>query len=114
MAGEDLRITFFSCHPNPFTAAQDRSGRTAQTIRFAFLLTDVASDVSITIYTIGGSAIWNWRKSTGVIGYQEVEWNGRTSNGYRIANGTYYAKLVAAGETKKAVKRIRIAKLEGY
>ncbi len=114
MPGEDLRITFLSCHPNPFSAAQDRSGRTAQTIRFAFLITDVARDVSLTVYTIGGNAVWSWRKSTGVIGYQEVEWNGKTANGYRIANGTYYAKLVAAGENKKAVKKIRIAKLEGY
>ena len=114
MPGEDLRITFFSCHPNPFTAAQDRSGRTAQTIRFAYLITDVARDVSITIYTIGGNAIWKWRTMNGVIGYQEVEWDGKTSDGYRIANGTYYAKLVATGENKKVVKRIRIAKLEGY
>jgi hypothetical protein len=114
MPGEDLRIQFLSCHPNPFTAAQDRSGNTAKTIRFAFLLTDIARDVSLTVYTIGGNVVWSWRKSTGIIGYQEVEWNGKTSGGNRIANGTYYAKLVAASEGKKAVKKIRIAKLEGY
>jgi hypothetical protein len=114
MQGEDLSISFLSCHPNPFTAAQDRSGKTAQTIRFAFLLTDVARDVSLTIYTIGGNVVWSWRQSTGVIGYQEVEWDGKTTHGYRIANGTYYAKLIATGNDKKAVKKIRIAKLEGY
>jgi len=46
--------------------------------------------------------------------YQEVEWNGKTSNGYRIANGTYYAKLIAINDSKKVIKSIRIAKLEGY
>ncbi len=114
MPGEELRISFFSCHPNPFTAAVDRTGRTMQTIRFAFLLTDVARDVSLTIYTMGGRSIWNWRQSTGIIGYQEVEWDGKTGNGYRIANGTYYAKLTALNDQKKAVRKIRIAKLEGY
>jgi hypothetical protein len=114
MPGEDLRISFLSCHPNPFTAAQNRSGSTAQTIRFAFLVTDVARDVSLTIYTIAGNVVWKWHTSSGVIGYQEVEWNGKTSDGRRIANGTYYAKLVATSEGKKAIKKIRIAKLEGY
>ncbi|HAJ79830.1 MAG TPA: hypothetical protein DCO75_08660, partial [Fibrobacteres bacterium] len=96
MPGEDLKIRFFSCHPNPFSAAMDAQGSTIQTIRFAFLLTDAARDVSIKIYTIKGRAVWKWESQTGTIGYQEVEWNGRTSNGYRIANGTYYAKLTAA------------------
>jgi hypothetical protein len=114
MPGEDLAIKFFSCHPNPFTAAQDRTGQTAQIIRFAYLLTDVARDVSITVYTIGGHPIWNWRSISGTIGYQEVEWNGKTSDGRRIANGTYFAKLTATAEGKKAIKRIKIAKLEGY
>jgi hypothetical protein len=114
MPGEELGIKFFSCHPNPFTAAQDARGATLQTIRFAYLLTDVARDVSIVVYTIGGRPVWKWRKSNGTIGYQEVEWNGKTSDGHRIANGTYYAKCVAVGDTKKAVSTIRIAKLEGY
>jgi hypothetical protein len=114
MPGEDLQIKFFSCHPNPFTAAQDARGSTMQTIRFAFLLTDVARDVSITVYAIGGRVIWKWQKSGGTIGYQEVEWDGKTNTGHRIANGTYYAKLIAINDSKKIYKNIRIAKLEGY
>jgi hypothetical protein len=114
MPGEDLSIKFFECHPNPFSAKQDGHGNTLQTIRFAFELTDVANDVSIIIYTIGGRVVWKWEKTGGTIGYQEVEWNGKTSNGYRIANGTYYAKLIAINDSKKVIKSIRIAKLEGY
>ena len=114
MPGEDLSIKFFECHPNPFSAKQDATGNTIQTIRFAFLLTDVASDVSITIYTIGSRIVWKWDKTGGTIGYQEVEWNGKTSSGARIANGTYYAKLIAVNESKKVIKNIKIAKLEGF
>ncbi|HEX7510807.1 MAG TPA: C25 family cysteine peptidase, partial [Chitinivibrionales bacterium] len=114
MPGEDLRIKFLSCHPNPFTAAQNARGATMQTIRLAFLITDVARDVTLTVCTIGGKTVWKWQKSGGVIGYQEVEWDGKTADGHRLANGTYYAKLVAINDSKKVSKIIRIAKLEGY
>ena len=50
----------------------------------------------------------------GLIGYQEIEWDGRDMDGYRIANGTYYAKLTASNAKRKVKKIIRIAKLEGY
>jgi hypothetical protein len=114
MAGEDLTIKNFSCHPNPFSAKQDNSGNTIQTIRFAFLLTDVAQSASIIVYTIGSRSIWSWQNNSGIIGYQEVPWNGKTSQGYRIANGTYYAKLSVKNASKTATSTICIAKLEGF
>ena len=114
MPGEDLAIKYFSCHPNPFTARQDNAGTTIQTIRFAFLLTDVAQEASIVIYTIANRVVWTWKKTDGVIGYQEIPWDGKTSQGYRIANGTYYAKLTVKGNSRKVTSIIRIAKLEGY
>ena len=91
-----------------------RQPLTAQTIRFAFLLTDVAKDASIVIYTIANRVVWTWRRTDGVIGYQEVAWDGKTSQGNRIANGTYYAKLIVKNDSKKATSIIRIAKLEGF
>ena len=112
--GENLKIKFFSCHPNPFTA------KPGKLIRFPFLLTDIATKVTLTIYTISGRKVWRWKNSTELIGYQEIAWDGTTLNrrienmGYRIANGTYYAKLVAKNKYKTVQKIIRIAKLEGY
>jgi hypothetical protein len=114
MAGEDLSIKHFSCHPNPFTAKQDEKGNTIQTIRFAFLITDFATNASIKIYTISSKMIWKWEKNEGVIGYNEVAWDGKTLNGDRIANGTYYAKLTVTNDQRKVSSIIRIAKLEGY
>lgn len=112
--GENLKIKFFSCHPNPFTA------KPGKLTRFPFLLTDIATKVTLTIYTISGRKVWRWKSSTELIGYQEIAWDGTTQNrrsenmGYRIANGTYYAKLVAKNKYKTVQKIIRIAKLEGY
>jgi len=40
--------------------------------------------------------------------------DGKTTGEIRIANGTYYAKLIAINDSKKVIKSIRIAKLEGY
>jgi hypothetical protein len=112
LPGKDLSIQFFTCHPNPFTAAIRQDG-TMTTIRFAFMLTDAANDVQLTIYTVTGRPIKTWKFSN-LIGYQEISWDGRDLDGYRIANGTYYAKLTVKNKSKKLKKLIKIAKLEGY
>lgn len=110
--GEELSIKFLACHPNPFTAQQMPNG-SIRNVRFAFLLTDVADNVTLTVYTVSGKPVQSWSFPS-LIGYQEIKWNGRDRDGARIANGTYYAKLVAKNRQKKVSKIIRIAKLEGY
>lgn len=120
--GDDLKINFFSCHPNPFVA----SSQPRRLIRFAYLLTNIAEKVTLTIYTISGRKVWQWKSNRQLIGYQEIQWDGTTLNlrfdpyttktnkGFRIANGTYYAKLTASNKKRKVKKIIRIAKIEGY
>lgn len=110
--GEELAVKFLACHPNPFTAQQMPDG-SIRSIRFAFLLTDVADNVSLSIYTVSGKPVQSWSLPS-LIGYQEIKWNGRDRDGARIANGTYFAKLVAKNKQKKVTKIIRIAKLEGF
>jgi flagellar hook assembly protein FlgD len=82
-------------------------------VRFAFLLTDAASSVSLSIYTVSGKKIKTFSLSD-LIGYHQIAWDGRDYEGYRIANGTYYAKLIAKNDRKKVKQIIRIAKLEGF
>jgi hypothetical protein len=113
MPGENLDIKFLSCHPNPFSLRARGVNGPPQQVRFAFLLTDNAADARLAVYTVTGKRIWSQRL-TNVIGYQEVAWDGRDGEGYRIANGTYYAKLTAKSGKKSVKKTIRIAKLEGY
>ena len=112
MPGEDLSIKFLSCHPNPFTAQTMANGNIRK-VRFAFLITDVADKITMTIYTVSGRKIRSWTLRS-LIGYQELEWDGRDKDGFRIANGTYYAKLTAQNSDRKVKKILRIAKLEGY
>jgi hypothetical protein len=112
LPGKDLAIQSFTCHPNPFTA-HIRGDGTIQTIRFAFLLTDIAHTVTLSIFTVSGKKIRTWTLNER-IGYQQIPWNGRDHEGYRIANGTYYAKLIVKNDRRKDHKIIRIAKLEGF
>ncbi len=107
-AGEELSIRFLSCHPCPFGA------KAGQIVRFAYLLTDEASDVSLSIYTIAGRRIWTYKTSGGYVGYQEIQWDGFDDMDHHLANGTYYAKLTVSGSGHTKTKIIRIAKMEGY
>jgi hypothetical protein len=113
MPGEKLAIRFLACHPNPFTARQSESGATIQKIRIAYLLTDVAKNVSVVIYSMTGKKVRTW-SFPDVIGYQEIEWDGKSQNGYRIGNGTYYLKMTAKNDTERVTRIVKIAKLEGY
>ncbi|MBN1308210.1 MAG: hypothetical protein JXA18_09860 [Chitinispirillaceae bacterium] len=112
LPGADLTIRSFSCHPNPFTGRRNHDG-TISKVRFAFMLTDLAQTASLSIYTVSGKKIRSWSLNE-LIGYHQVEWDGRDFEGYRLANGTYYAKLIAKNDRKKVKKIIRIAKLEGF
>jgi flagellar hook assembly protein FlgD len=112
LPGKDLTIKSFTCHPNPFTARRQNDG-SIQKIRFAFLLTDIANSVTLSIFTVSGKKIKTWSLSE-LVGYQQIEWDGRDHEGYRLANGTYYAKLIVKNDRKKEKKIIRIAKLEGF
>ena len=110
--GDGLAVKFLSCNPNPFSARTAQDG-SRQPIIFAFVLTDIADDVTLTIYTVSGKPIRSWILSN-IIGYHEIRWDGRDSHDFRIANGTYYAKLEAKKDKIMTKKIIRIAKLEGY
>jgi hypothetical protein len=113
MPGENFDIKFLSCHPNPFSLRSRGVNGVPQTVRFALLLTDKPDEIALSIYTVTGKKIATL-PALPTIGYQEVPWDGRDNDGYRIANGTYYAKLTARQGNKSLKKIIRIAKLEGY
>ncbi|MBN1130000.1 MAG: hypothetical protein JXA71_13490, partial [Chitinispirillaceae bacterium] len=111
--GEELVIKFFSCHPNPFYLRARGVNGPPQEVRFAFQLTNTPDRVVLQIYTVTGKRIWSVQQ-TDPHAYDEIVWNGRDRENYRIGNGTYYAKLTARYQKKTVSKTIRIAKLEGY
>jgi hypothetical protein len=111
--GQNLSIKFLTCHPNPFSLRARGVNGPPQKVRFAFELTDNADEVDLGIYTVTGKKIASFRYND-MSGYNEIPWDGRDGDGYRIANGTYYLKLTARNSKRTVTKRIRIAKLEGY
>jgi flagellar hook assembly protein FlgD len=113
LPGRNLSIRFLSCHPNPFSLRARGVNGPPQKVRFAFELTDNASQVDLGIYSVTGRKIMSF-SFTDLNGYNEIPWDGRDRDGYRIANGTYYLKLTARNSRRTATKKIKIAKLEGY
>ena len=111
--GQNLSIKFLTCHPNPFSLRARGVNGPPQQVRFAFELTDNADEIDLGIYTVTGKKIASFRYND-MNGYNEIPWDGRDGDGYRIANGTYYCKLTARNSQRTVTKRIRIAKLEGY
>jgi hypothetical protein len=99
--GANLQIQYLGNHPNPFRR---------ETV-FVYILTNVAQKVSLKIYTVSGRlirALENLDMLTP--DYHEVVWDGKDEWGEEVANGVYFFRLKAEGETNQEITG-KIAKL---
>lgn len=78
-------------YPNPF---DPRTGE------WATIVSGFKGEVAVTIYDFGGTEVY----STTTNADGEVNWNGYTSNGERVANGVYFAYCEASDGRHKVVK----------
>ncbi|MDY0127230.1 MAG: C25 family cysteine peptidase [Candidatus Cloacimonadaceae bacterium] len=100
-------------YPNPVLGqAQDpkNDGRT----RFTYILTDSADEVYIKIYTISGRLVKTMRHLPTGVGYHEYPrtvyaWDCKDEQGFILANGTYFYKVVARKGNKKIEKIMKMA-----
>jgi hypothetical protein len=100
-------------YPNPVVGhAQDprNDGRT----RFTYILTDTADEVTIKVYTISGRLVRTFRNLPTGVGYHEYPrtvyaWDCTDEQGYTLANGTYFYKVVARKGGKKIEKTMKMA-----
>jgi len=100
-------------YPNPVVGrAQDpkNDGRT----RFTYILTDTADEVYIKVYTISGRLVKTFRNLPTGVGYHEYPrtvyaWDCTDDQGYILANGTYFYKVVARKGSKKIEKTMKMA-----
>ncbi|MFO7891653.1 MAG: C25 family cysteine peptidase [bacterium] len=100
--GSDLNLDYLGNHPNPFQV---------ETV-FVYVLTDVAKDVSLKIYTVSGKLIRNMNDNTMASpDYHEIVWDGRDEWGNLVANGVYFYKLTAQGFDKTQKVTGKIAKV---
>jgi hypothetical protein len=100
-------------YPNPVLGhAEDpkNDGRT----RFTFVLTDTADEVYIKVYTISGRLVKTFRNLPTGVGYHEYPrtvyaWDCKDDQGYPLANGTYFYRVVARRGGKKIEKTMKMA-----
>ena len=62
----------------------------------------MADNVSIKIYSVAGRLIRTIHHAPGFIGFNSVDWDGTDEMGDRLANGTYFYKLIARNNTEQA------------
>lgn len=98
---EKFGLDFIANHPNPF---EDET-------TFVFNITDMASRVTLLIYTVSGRLIRCF-EFTDITGYNEVDWDGADSDGNDVANGVYYLKFSAQHGDEKIERIERLAKLK--
>ncbi len=100
-------------YPNPVVGrAQDprNDGRT----RFTYVLTDSADEVYIKLYTVSGRLVKTFKNLPVGVGYHEYPrsvhgWDCRDEQGYTLANGVYFYKVVARKGKKKIEKTMKMA-----
>ncbi len=100
--GDDLDIHYLGNHPNPFKT---------ETV-FVYVLTDVAKNVSLKIYTVSGKLIRKIADNTMASpDYHEIVWDGRDEWRNLVANGVYFFKLTVEGFSKTKEVTGKIAKI---
>ncbi len=115
---DEFDITNIGNYPNPVmagSAVQDpkNDGRT----RFTYILTDDADNVSIKVYTIGGRLVKTFSNLPGGVGYHEYPrtvyaWDCRDEQGFLLANGTYFYKVIAKKGSRTIEKTMKMVILK--
>ena len=79
-------------YPNPFS----------DNTTFTFILPLIPEELKISIYTIAGRKIKEFKKTANelVIGFNRIEWNGTDEDGDEIANGSYLYKVMIHSSEK--------------
>ena len=113
IVNDKFNIRNIGNYPNPVLGrAQDpkNDGRT----RFTYVLTDTADEVYIKVYTISGRLVKTFRNLPTGVGYHEYPrtvyaWDCKDDQGFPLANGTYFYRVVARRGNKKIEKIMKMA-----
>lgn len=86
--GARIEIRDVANHPNPFSAST----------KIIYLLSQSGSRVRVSVYTVGGRLIRDFKDAPNALSYNELEWDGRDAQGDEIANGVYLYVIEAEGD----------------
>ena len=103
-------------YPNPVKTITNSYENSART-RFTYVLTDDADKVTLKIYTVSGRLIQTFKDLPTSVGYHEyprsvLGWDCRDKDGYFLANGVYFYRIVAKKGSKKIEKIQKMAILK--
>ena len=112
----DFGIENIANYPNPVksgTIDPINEGRT----RFTYVLTDDADDVKMKIYTVSGRLVKTFKNLPTSVGYHEYPrtvkgWDCRDKEGYYLANGVYFYRIIAKSGNKEIIKTKKMAILK--
>ncbi|HNQ43804.1 MAG TPA: FlgD immunoglobulin-like domain containing protein, partial [Candidatus Cloacimonadota bacterium] len=113
---DEFKLENIGNYPNPILGrAQDpkNDGRT----RFTYVLTDTADEVNLKVYTISGRLVKTFDHLPVGVGYHEYPrtlyaWDCKDDEGYPLANGVYFYRIVARKGNKKIEKTMKMAILK--
>ena len=76
---------------------------------FTYNLAQVPDTVTIKIYTVSGRLVRTLLDASDKRNYNETYWDGRDENGVRLANGTYFYRIIVEAEDQRLKKTGRLA-----
>jgi len=96
-------IDFALNYPNPFT----------HQTKIVYVLTGLTDEyVKVKIYTVAGRLINTLEETErGVVNYRTLTWDGRDKDGEDVANGVYFARVIASQGGKRVEKVLKMAKV---
>ena len=88
---------------NPFT----------EQTKIVYVLTGSTDEyVKVKIYTVAGRLISTLEETERtVINYRTLTWDGRDKDGEDVANGVYFARIIASQGGKRVEKVLKMAKV---
>lgn len=113
VVNEHFDIKNIGNYPNPIMG-QARDPKNDGRTRFTYVLTDSADEVYIKVYTISGRLVKTFRNLPTGVGYHEYPrtvyaWDCKDDQGFPLANGTYFYKVVARKGGKKIERTMKMA-----
>ena len=113
---DEFEVRNFANYPNPVesqTIYEENEGKT----RFTYVLTEDADDVKIKIYTVSGRLVKTFKNLPTSVGYHEYPrtvhgWDCRDDEGFYLANGIYFYKIIAKKGSKTVEKNQKMAILK--
>ena len=95
-------MTQTSAYPNPFNPADGMDA----TITFDL---SKAADVTVRIYDFGGNYVTTIASNDHVeSGVATYGWGGEAEDGTDLANGTYFARVIATDGTRTEEKNLKV------